>query len=78
MKKVILISSCFMCPHRMYEAPNTSYCMENDDPPFQFVLRPIEGDIGDVPEWCDLPDAPDELEQYFFKPVIPPKDMRRS
>ena len=46
-----------------------AYCMENDEPPYQFVLRPIEGDIGDVPEWCELPDAPGGLHQYFLKPV---------
>ena len=40
-----------------------AYCMENDDPPYQFVLRPIEGDLYDVPEWCGLPDAPEILRK---------------
>lgn len=46
-----------------------AYCSENDEPPYQFVLRPINCDLGDVPTWCELPDAPEGLEQYFLHPV---------
>ena len=46
-----------------------AYCSENDEPPYQFVLRPIKCDLSDVPIWCDLPDAPEGLEQYFLHPV---------
>lgn len=51
-----------------------AYCMENDDPPFQFVLRPTDGDLDSVPDWCNLPNAPPGLETLpFFKQVILPE-----
>ena len=54
-------------PHKI------GFCMESDDPPYQFILRPIDVEKG-IPDWCPLEDCSDESPgPSIFKPVHIPE-----